>query len=118
MAFSINDLSLTPDHDLLYEQPFRRLLEAYLPWIRTHPSTTLIAVDPHHTYKYEGDFYGLLDALHIQKPLHWLVLRLNDYYRAGEVYPTLQWLAVPDPTLIEKLKQLYRRKKKHALTQH
>lgn len=115
MGMSIDELGPRNETDLFYDQSFRRLLESYMPWLREHPNTQLIPIDPHHVYKYEGDFYGLLDAMGIKKSYHWTILRLNDIYRAGEVDQEFRWLMVPDHELIDKLKQMYRRKKNRSI---
>lgn len=112
---SIEQLSKPREKDLLYDQGFRRLLEGYMPWFRAHDLTENVGIDPHHVYKYEGDLYGLLDALGIDKRYHWVVMRLNSIYRAGEVDQELRWLLIPDRSTIEKLKQLYQKRKKNTL---
>lgn len=107
MVMSINKLAVKEGASTFYEPGFHHFLESYMGYLRTHPSTVSIAVDPHDNYKYEGDLYGLLAANGIEHHHHWLVMRLNDIKRPSQVDPNLMTLLVPDLSLIDRLRQLY-----------
>jgi len=116
MSLSINRLARQPKEALLFDKKFRRHLESHMGWLRNHPDTREVPIDPHDLYKYEGDFYGLLDAQGIPKKYHWTVMRLNNLYRAGEVPADLTVLLIPEFTHIDRLYQMYKSKNKKTLT--
>ena len=112
MDVSINKLSVINENSLYYDPGFRRMLELNMAWLRNHPETTVIAVDPHDTYKYEGDLYGLLQAYGVRRELHWVIMRLNNIDRAGQVDENLLQLLIPDLGLIDRLRQNYQTARK------
>lgn len=116
MAISINKLAISTDKKLFYDQTFRRHLEAYMEWFRQHPETTVIPVDPHDAYKYEGDLYGLLSVNGIPIEYHWLVMRVNDIFRAGDVSESLTILKIPEFGVVNRILQLYKTQNKKNMT--
>lgn len=107
MAITLNQMTPKTQASTYFSQGFRRTLEANMAWLRTHPNTTQIAVNPHDSYKYEGDLYGLLLTLGIKREHHWLVMRLNNILRPGDVDPNLTSLLVPDLALVDRMQQMY-----------
>ena len=107
MAFSIGQLAAPMGNVQFYNPSFCRYLETYLPWLRTHPKTTQISIDPHDVYKYEGDLYGLLSKNGISHEAHWLVMRLNDLKSPADVPDELSFLSIPDFGLVSRIRQLY-----------
>lgn len=115
MSLSINQFSKIANDTTMFNKTFRRLMEANLTWLRNNPANTVIPIDPHGTYKYEGDFYGLLDNLGINKKYHWIVMRMNNIYRPGDVNEELSSIEVPDIQSIERLITMYNTKNKKTL---
>jgi hypothetical protein len=116
MAFSIGKLAAPVGDNLFYNPSFCRYLETYLPFLRSHPKTVQITIDPHDVYKYEGDFYGLLSKNGIAHENHWLVMRVNDIKSPAAVPLELGMLWIPDLNLVSRIRQLYNTKSKKVAT--
>lgn len=108
MSFSLNRHAHATGDSLFYDASMRRTFEIYLGWLKTHPETTAHAVDPHTVYKYEGDFYGLLNMLDIAPELHWLVLRINDLTNPMDFPQDIGEILVPDYRVISRILQRHR----------
>lgn len=108
----INQLEKDPGPDLYYTDGLRQMFEDHLTYLKTHPKTTSAAVNSFDAYKYEGDFYGLLEKMKIAKHFHWIIMRVNDMTNMNQSKSTLSTILVPDFELMERLKNVYRTKKK------
>lgn len=78
MTMSINKLSVKPGNQLFYSMGFHRYIEGYLKYIRENEIEKIIYIDPHKKYVFEGDLFGLLDQLSIDRKFHWVIMRVND----------------------------------------
>lgn len=107
MTMSINKLSGVDGPKEYYEPKFRRVLEIYMNYLRTHSATTPIALQPHEVYKHRGDFYGLVSTLGIRREHHWLIMRLNNIFNPNEVDQDLKYLLIPDLSVVDNIRQLY-----------
>lgn len=116
MAMSINKIAGTNDKSLYYDQTFRRHLESYMGWFRNHPETTTLPVNPHNNYKYEGDLYGLLLVNGVPKEYHWVVMRMNNIYRQGDVEKVDGVVLIPDFGVLDRIMKMYKTRTKKNLT--
>lgn len=107
MAISIHEKMFDPREDIYYNTEFRRFLESYMHYLRTNSKTQVETIDPHNAYKYEGDFYGLLQVMGVAPNLHWLVMRVNDLTNPSESDETLTEILLPDGPTIARLSQFY-----------
>ena len=101
---AIDDLMFDAGAPVFYDQGFRNVIEDHMTYLRTHPNTGVRQVEPGRAYKYEADFYGLLQFLDIPAALHWVVLRLNGMTSPTEYTPDRLSILLVDPTLIEQLR--------------
>lgn len=51
----------------------------YIDYMSRKKGYSEVAVEPHLAYKYQGDFYGLLNKLNVSKNLYLYTLYLNGY---------------------------------------
>lgn len=116
MGMSINGLSGARDRELYFDPDFRRTLESYMGWLREHPETVTIPVSSHEGYKWEGDLYGLLENQGIPEEYRWLVMRVNNLYRPGEVDERISVLLIPDFGVVDRVMQMYRTATKKNIT--
>ncbi len=107
MTLSINNLSTNEDSAAYYNPKFCRIIEGYLPYIRNNADNKILPIDPHDLYKYEGDFYGLLDAMDVSRKLHWITLRVNNLTNPTEFGDSLQVIIVPSTQLISNILQKF-----------
>lgn len=97
------------DDSVYHEADFQLMLEAHLTYLR-QTNIRLETVSEHQTYKYEGDFYGLLDDINVIKKFHYVTLRVNGYEHSGDYKGDRKVIVIPDFNLIEQLRSVYQTK--------
>lgn len=95
--------------DVYFEHDFKLLLESHLTYLK-ETDIRLQVVTEHQNYKYEGDFYGLLDDIGIPKNLHYITMRVNDYEHSGDYKGDIYSLVLPSYQTIEQLRNVYQTK--------
>lgn len=104
MTLSINRLMrpFIPDE---YANPrFQVEIESHIDYLRDHPSTEIVALDPANVYYNEGDIVGYLNSTKIDPNLHWLIMRVNHLYK-NEQFKELDRLIVPSIETINALRK-------------
>lgn len=107
MTMAINRLSSPPLDALYFEDDFTLLVETHLDWLKRHPQTQVLTVDPHATFKYAYDFYGYLFEAGVPAQLHWTIMRVNGLTAPHEFDRTFTQMVVPSVSAINTLRQLY-----------
>lgn len=97
--------------DVFYANSFKVVLESYLTYFRSHDKTRIVTISPHLSYKYEGDFYGLMDEIGIEKHYQWFVMLLNNFSCPGDYHGDLQAFFVPDLNELNLIKAIHTSKK-------
>ena len=102
----INALSLdTPQYP--YGDPYFEnvVLPSYLENIKNN--ATIMPLTNLDTYKYEGDFYGILNELNIPMAYHSITLRLNGFSDTGLYDRSITSVLVPDTTQLDQIAAVY-----------
>lgn len=107
MAMPIEQLLIDTGAAIYYDAAFRRVMETHMGLLRNLASTQLIAIEPQLAYKYEFDFYGLLQERGVAEHLHWVILRLNDMSDPREFKVTMDRFLVPDPAVVDSIRRLH-----------
>lgn len=105
----LNKVSSAVD-EVYFDPGFLVLIESHLTQLRKNPNVGYAGINEHQNYKYEGDLYGLLDDLNIEKKFHFIVARLNHYEHSGDFKGDASTLMLPDFNEIELLKSVYQTK--------
>lgn len=87
-----------------YSPTFIKLIEDHLTYLRTTNNVTVINLTNVQCVKFQGDFYGLLVDLKIEKTYHYAILRVNNYLSASDFDGSVAQIVVPDTTVIDRLK--------------
>lgn len=104
--------NIHPVIDATFNDPgFFVLLESHLTYLRTKNNVTAVNISPHQGYKYEGDLYGLLNDLSVDKKYHYIVMRVNHYLSSADYLGDRDSLLIPDLNEVDLLKQIYDSKK-------
>lgn len=93
--------------DAYHEPGFILIIETHLSQLRGSNGAKLLPVTEQQGYKYEGDFYGLLDDLKIDKKYHLIVLRVNDLLSSADYKGDLSHVVLPSLSQVELLKSIY-----------
>lgn len=93
--------------DVYYDSGLRIDLEDHMTYLRTHPSTTKVIVDPVYAYKYAGDLSSLLLHYNVPIYLHWVIMRLNNFTSFADSTDKLSTLLIPDTSEIERIRRSY-----------
>jgi len=100
--------------DVYYQNNFRHVVESYIPYLREHPTTQVIGVEPDIAYRYEGDFYGLLKTMRVPAQYHWIILRLNNMVHPADFKEIGTAIMIPAVSEIENIVRLF--KVTHSIT--
>ena len=90
---------------IYYDDGFRNVLEDHMTYLRAHPKTTQLSVDPAKLYQFEFDLFGLLQMYNIPAELHWLTMRMNEMHAPTDVRDDITYLLVPDLTTVNRIRQ-------------
>ncbi len=108
MTSPIHSLMVNAGNDVYYDESFRSTVETYLPYLRAHKDTQVMAVNADDVYRYEGDYYGLLLTLKIAPQYHWIVLRVNDYVSPADLVTIVKTVLVPSPEQMDSIVRQYK----------
>lgn len=81
------------------------VLVSYLANIKSNAS--LVNLNNLDTYKYESDFYGILNNLNIPIAYHPITLRLNGFTDTGLYNTDITSILVPNTTLLNQIASVY-----------
>jgi hypothetical protein len=99
--------SIHPDIERAYFSPeFLTIIESHLTHLRQSEGLKALPVSEHQGYKYEGDFFGLLDDLRIEKKYHHIALRVNDMKSSADYKGDMKFVLIPAANQIEILKTI------------
>lgn len=106
----INNLASSTNVLALFEDGFRVWYQSFIPYMNVS-NIVPIQIKPHIAFKYEGDFYGLLDELGIPKHHHYFAMLQNKLTHPGDYDGIVDTIYLPDMTFIDQLRSLYMSKK-------
>lgn len=89
---------------------YLQMLESHLTYFKALPSNTYITVTSQQNYKYEGDFYGLLNDVNVDKNFHYIVMRLNGIENSCDYKGDINEILVPDLTEVRLINNIYQTK--------
>lgn len=107
MAMPIDQLQVNTGAAIYYDAGFRRVLETHMGLLRNLASTQLVQIEAQLAYKYEFDFYGLLQEKGVAEHLHWVILRVNDMVDPREFKSTMDRLYVPAAEVVDSIRKLH-----------
>ena len=102
---NINLLENNKADNSYFTDSYIQVLEDHLSTIRNNPENRIADVDNKLNYKYEGDLYGLLTVLNVEKKYHYITGRLNNVENSTDYKGDMTSLLIPSPDLLESLKQ-------------
>ena len=95
----------SPDY---YDPSFRSTLEAHLAYLRTSNQTQSMTVLPHDTIVYNQDLFGFLNKSRVVPNLHWLVMRMNNFFSPYDFDENCTQLLIPSGKEIEVFRQSWK----------
>lgn len=103
---SINDVALDiPEYPFGDEYFETVVLNSYIDnLLSTATVTNLSNLD---TYKYYGDFYGILNELNIPLKYHPIIMRMNGITDTGLYNPNITSILIPDFTAVDSIGAVY-----------
>jgi hypothetical protein len=105
----INNLKPQPDKHY-FEHNFMILLESHLSFLKNSTNMAVKEITQLQAYKYEGDFYGLLDDIGIPKIFHYITGIVNDYPSSSDFKGDRVYILLPNISDIQGIMQIYRTK--------
>ncbi len=101
----INNLMVPAGPDIYYGHGFHVVLEDHMSFLKEHPTSRVLTLEPMLAYKFEGDLFGLLLELNIPMQLHWIVMRMNNYRAPYDFDKGTGFLIVPDESTVDMIRQ-------------
>lgn len=102
---ALEELMLVEGPVLHYDAGFRRVLEDHMTYLRSHASTISMDVDAGVAYRFESDFYGLLNNFRVPAYLHWLTLRMNRLVNPTDFKAEARPILIPNETVVGRILQ-------------
>jgi hypothetical protein len=106
-TMSINAQMSGADQQVFYTDGLRNALEDALTWLISHPLTTAQVVDPGIAYRFEADFYGMLNYYNVPYQFHWLIMRMTGFVAPEESPSDLIQFLKPDFNTVQQIVSLY-----------
>lgn len=79
------------------------VMEAMIPYVKKHPDSTIIGIEPHLAAKFKFDLYGLFTHLGIEQSYHYVMMRMNGYSSSQDFKSDRTSLLVPAYSLVDNL---------------
>lgn len=102
----INSLQ-TDLEDVYNDSNFIVMLESHLNYFRASANVGYKVISEHQSFKFEGDFYGLLNDLGLDKKHHYIVMRLNGLASSSDYKGSVFQILIPDLAEVNLLKNIY-----------
>lgn len=107
MSLTVQALQLDQGKSVYYEEAWHLVIETHLPALRTNAQTTVLSIDPHTAYKYQGDLHGVLQVYNQPPSLYWIIMRMNGLLSPFDYKQSQLSLLVPAQQTIEQLRTVY-----------
>jgi hypothetical protein len=108
VADDVSQYAVQAGPDIYYNPSFMRVLDDHMTYLRQHPKTTTMTVQPIQAARYRFDLRGLFIELAIPAQFHYVVMRMNQLTSFQDVPETLTDLLVPDETVVTTLASVAR----------
>ncbi len=108
MSATISSLMTDDGGDTYYSDQFLQAIYSYMPYFKITANVTYETPDNHTLYKYDGDFFGLLEELGIPKKYHFGTMVLNGLRSSGDYTSAkMSAIATLDTSQIDLLESIY-----------
>lgn len=108
----VDDLMPAEGASIYYDPAFRNVLEDHMTFLREHPQTSVLNVEPTQAYRFEHDLFGLLAHYGVSRAFHWVVMRMNKMTTPTELTRDAVQLLVPETRLVEQIRQSHMTKRR------
>lgn len=96
----------SPDY---YDPSFRNTLESHLKYLREDaPGTYSVTVQPMAPIVYNQDLFGYLTEMKVEPYLHWLVMRMNNFFSPYDFDDKCTSLIIPSSKDVDVLRQSWK----------
>lgn len=83
------------------------MIESHLTYLRGLTTNYVVTATDQQAFKYEGDFFGLLNELGIEKKYHHIVMRVNSYLSSADYKGDVKDIIIPSLDEVTLLKTTY-----------
>jgi hypothetical protein len=97
--------------NIYFDEGFLHLIETHLGFLKSLPATTRKIIHFNIAKKFDGDFYGLLAELFIEKEFHYPILRVNGLSASNDYRGENLEIILPPLEEIRLLLETYMTKK-------
>ena len=93
--------------DAYYSEGFLKVVEDHLTYFRTYDGVVVNQLTNVQCVKYQGDLFGLLLDLKIDKRYHHVVMRVNDLYSPADFTGDINQIVIPNLAQVDMTKNIY-----------
>lgn len=93
-----------------YDDEFRIVLDSHMRYLRTLASSIVTATSQ-QAWKYRGDYFGLLQDLHISSQYHYVIMRFNKIDSPMDYDGLSTIVELPDMNEVDLILGVYKSKK-------
>jgi len=104
----IDELLFSEGSADFYDPSFRFTLESHVAYLRASRQTYVINVQPHDTVVYNQDLFGFLNQAKVPAYLHWLVMRMNNFFSPYDFNSECVSLKIPSSKEVEVFRQSWK----------
>ncbi len=104
---TIDTLMASPGASIYYDQKFRAVLDSNMNFLRSGANAKVLTIEPKHSYKYTGDFGGLLREYNVPQIYHWIAMRLNNLASPTAYNDSMRSILLPDTDVVDRIRSLY-----------
>ncbi len=108
MPATIDSIATSYGSDSYYDEEFFIILDSFMPYLRLDTTNVKIVTPTNaQLYKYEGDFFGILDELGYAKQYHYAIMLFNGLRCTGDFNVNITSINIPNLRTIDGLQSTY-----------
>lgn len=92
----------------LYSDEYFTFIQSHVEYLRNHPGTSTVRLDPRDVENNIHNFHGLFRRLRIREEDHQLLMLVNRFTDPAQLTTDVKYLYVPDNTIVDRLKNIFR----------
>lgn len=92
--------------DVYNSNDYKVMIESHLNYLIGLKTNNVSYITQQQNYKFEGDFYGLLNEMKIDKRFHYAIMRVNNLSNSNDYKGDRDFITVPSLTELNLLKSI------------
>lgn len=108
MGQRIDARAISAGDTFYYSDAFKTFVETHLTFLRDHPTTEQLVIEPETAHLYQYDLNMFLLSRGVRFNEHYLIMRVNNMSGAHQFTPETTRLLIPNEAIVAELVRLFR----------